>query len=452
MQRQRRLSEIDALKSAAILTVVFIHSLRASWDPGFTYAERLLSETARFAVPAFLAVSGFLYYSDEPVGGAVLARRLRRILVPYLFVSLAAYGFVRAYPQWAATDSFWTGLLVGATFGPYYYVFLLTEFVLATYLLSRMPRAWTLPVFAISCVAALAPFLWFREGVRVTLWTLRLPLLFSCWFMLGWTAAAYEKRTWELTEKRRGAIFAMWFGFDWQSNSRREVLLMPHMMALDEDDQSATAGELIPEPYSVRFAGVWLSSIMEYGYHHSPSNRPVVVDDAAQEILYIPGDPSGDTQLLRGAGIVSCEEGWGKGVHTSGNRSAAFPTDTDMRNALHAQFIEDMLDEAILFYLDQWKDRNASPAAFDHQEDRINAFFGTKMTGNDPAIYGGRFWFDREATTPERVADNWFRYSYDFMPVAVFERMTVTRWINIEYARDALQLAQAPDAPAGAAA
>jgi len=211
MQRQRRLSEIDALKSAAILTVVFIHSLRASWDPGFTYAERLLSETARFAVPAFLAVSGFLYYSDEPVGGAVLARRLRRILVPYLFVSLAAYGFVRAYPQWAATDSFWTGLLVGATFGPYYYVFLLTEFVLATYLLSRMPRAWTLPVFAISCVAALAPFLWFREGVRVTLWTLRLPLLFSCWFMLGWTAAAYEKRTWELTEKRRGAIFAMWF-------------------------------------------------------------------------------------------------------------------------------------------------------------------------------------------------------------------------------------------------
>lgn len=240
--------------------------------------------------------------------------------------------------------------------------------------------------------------------------------------------------------------------FDWQTNSRREVLLMPHMMALDEDDASPTSGQLIPEPYSVRFAGVWLSSVMEYGYHHSPSNRPVLVDAAAQDILYVPGDPTGDTQLLRGAGIVTCEQSWGKGVHISGNRSAAFPTDTDPRNALHAQFIEDMLDEAILFYLDQWKDRNASPAAFDLQEDRINAFLGTKMSGNDPAIYGGRFRFDREATTPELVAQNWFKYSYDFMPVGVFERMTVTRWINIDYARDALALAQASDAPAGAAA
>lgn len=241
-------------------------------------------------------------------------------------------------------------------------------------------------------------------------------------------------------------------GFDWQTNSRRACLLMPHMLALDEDANSPTAGELIPEPYSVRFMGVWLSSIMEYGYHHSPSNRPIVGDGATQEILYVPGDKQGDTQLLRGAGIICCEEGWGKGIHTSGNRSAAFPTDTDQRNALHAQFVCDMMDEAVLYYLDQWKDRNASPAAFDLQEDRINAFLGTKMSGSDPALYGGRFRFNREETTKEMVADNWFKYTLDLMPVGVFERLTVERWINLDYANDALQLATGTETPAGAAA
>lgn len=205
-----RITEIDALKAAAIVTVVFIHSLRASWDPGFTYVERLLSEAARFAVPAFLAVSGFLYYTDRPVTGAVLARRLRRILLPYLTVSLAAWVYVQAFPQFGPAGSLWSGLLLANTFGPYYYVFLLTEFVLATWLLSRMPRAWTMPVFALACVGALAPFLWFAEGVKPTLWTLRLPLLFFCWFMLGWAAAAHADRVREGTRSHRAAILLAW--------------------------------------------------------------------------------------------------------------------------------------------------------------------------------------------------------------------------------------------------
>ncbi len=210
MQRTQRLPEIDALKSVAIVTVVFIHSLRAVWDPGFTYAEHVLSEAARFAVPAFLAVSGFLYFSDRATTLDILKKRLRRILFPYFIVSIAAQLYVRVYPQFAPPGSVLSQLLLASTFGPYYYVFLLTEFVLASYLLSRMPRSWVLPIFAISCTAALIPFLWFREGRTFSLWTLRLPLLFACWFMMGWAAAAHEDTVRRVTESRRGAILAAW--------------------------------------------------------------------------------------------------------------------------------------------------------------------------------------------------------------------------------------------------
>ena len=157
--------------------------------------------------------------------------------------------------------------------------------------------------------------------------------------------------------------------FNWQSNSTRDILCFPHMMAVNKDDLSANAGKAVAEPYSARLAGVMLRTVVEYGYHHSPSNRPIRgIEDAAQDILYIPGDLQSDMQLLRGAGIVTCEERWGKGPHTSGNRSAAFPVSTDMRGFIHVQYIEDVMDEAVLFFLDEWKDRNANPASIEYIE------------------------------------------------------------------------------------
>lgn len=207
---RQRVAEIDALKAAAIITVVFIHSLRASWDPGFSYVERVLSEMARFAVPTFLAASGYLYYTRQPVTGAVLARRLRRILLPYTVVSLAAWGYVQLWPQFGSGLPLWASLLLGNTFGPFYYVFLLTEFVLATWLLSRLSQRSNDLLFAAACLAAVAPFLFFAEGVQPTLWTLRLPLLFFCWFMLGWSAAAHDDDVRRVTGAHRTTILISW--------------------------------------------------------------------------------------------------------------------------------------------------------------------------------------------------------------------------------------------------
>ena len=226
-------------------------------------------------------------------------------------------------------------------------------------------------------------------------------------------------------------------GFDFQTNSRRLVLAWPHMKIVDLE----TGDETI-EPYSARLAGVWLRTVMDDGYHHSPSNRPIYgIEGSAQPVLYVPGDKQSDVQLLRNAGIVTAEERFGKGPHVSGNRSAAHPTDTDMRNFLHVQFLEDILDETVVEFLDQFKDRNASPARIEYVEDGINQHMKGLMTGDDPVIYDGYFRFDRTRTTKTTVAQGQFYWTLKYAPVGIMERITVDRNIDLNLISNALGLA-----------
>lgn len=231
--------------------------------------------------------------------------------------------------------------------------------------------------------------------------------------------------------------------FDWQTGSRRAVLCWPEVLIADP----ATAGGTIADPFSSRLLGVWLSSIMTYGYHHSPSNRPIAgIEGMATPVLYVPGDTTSDAQLVRAAGIVTAQERWGEGPHTAGNRSAAYPTDVEMQNFLHVQLTQDMLDEAILYYLDQIADRNGSPAQIEAVEEAINAFLRGKSatdpaSGQDPALSGASFWFDREKTTTATVADGWYWYQLDWAPIGIMERISVERGIDIDLLGDPLGLA-----------
>lgn len=225
--------------------------------------------------------------------------------------------------------------------------------------------------------------------------------------------------------------------FDLQFNNRRLVACWPHVKVVD-----LTTGEERLGSYESRFAGVWLRTIVEDGYHHSPSNRPVYgIEGTEVPVTYIPGDRQSDVQGLREAGIVTLEERFGKGPHVSGNRSSAHPTDTDMRNFLHVQLIEDVLDEMIINYLDQMKDRNANPARIEAIEEAINDMLKGLMVGDDPVIYDGQFRFDRTRTTRSSVAQGRFFWRLDYAPVGIMERITVDRNIDLNLISNALGLA-----------
>lgn len=227
--------------------------------------------------------------------------------------------------------------------------------------------------------------------------------------------------------------------FDLQSNSRRLTYAWPHMKVVDLE----TGNERL-DPYSARFAGVWLRSIIENGHQHSPSNRPIFgIEGAAQPVLYIPGDHQSEVQGLRSVGIVTVEERYGKGPHTSGNRSAAHPTDSDMRNFLHVQFTEDMLIEEGLHFLDQYKDRNVTPQLLELLEDRMNGYLRGKMTGDNPVISDGQFRFDRTKTTKETASQGHFYFNMPWAPVGIAERITVTQHIDLNLLGNALGLATA---------
>lgn len=180
----RRLAEVDALKAAGIVTVVLIHSVRSDLDPAASPLEIWIGHATRFAVPAFLFASGFLYATPASGRADVLARRLRRVLAPYLVASLLAqvWPFRGTLP--AAERSLAADLAWGASFGPYYYVFVIAGLVVATPLLVRLPRR-VLAGLAVAFVAVQWP-VDALGALRLPLfWQIRSPLLWWGYFLAG---------------------------------------------------------------------------------------------------------------------------------------------------------------------------------------------------------------------------------------------------------------------------
>ncbi len=188
--RGRRFPEIDVLKAVGILSVVLIHALRPHFHPQIPWQEAWLLELLRFAVPGFLAVSGFLYASRDPVPFAQTIRRLRRILVPYLLASITAEIFWWALDSGPQTGSILKDLVFAAAFGPYYYVFVIAVLVLLAPGLPLLPRR-ALPVLCVLCFVA--------QGLLENdigtppdpLWALRNPLRWAAYFLAGWWASLH---------------------------------------------------------------------------------------------------------------------------------------------------------------------------------------------------------------------------------------------------------------------
>ncbi len=118
-------------------------------------------------------------------------------------------------------------------------------------------------------------------------------------------------------------------------------------------------------------------------------------------------------------------------------------TKTSMLTFFHAQYTQDVLDEAVLHFLDEKKDRVGSLARIEQIEDAINAWGIGKTGGNDPELSGFRFAFDRELMSAAYAADGWFHYTLEFAPTGIMETITVRRSININLLADALGLSQA---------
>jgi len=147
----RRILAIDHIKALAIVAVAFTHAGLPPWDPNITSYDRVLSGFwVQFHVPAFLLLSGFLYYRSTEIGFQSVRTRLARLLIPYLIASSMVQ--IAGFSDARDVRDLLFQLATGSSLGIYYYIFLLVTFIPTLWFLSRMSRRAA--SIALACVLA----------------------------------------------------------------------------------------------------------------------------------------------------------------------------------------------------------------------------------------------------------------------------------------------------------
>ncbi|WP_457302634.1 acyltransferase [Phyllobacterium sp. P5_D12] len=150
----------DSVKGVAIVAVIVIHAsdpllAQASWSPAWILGL-VLNQFLDFAVPLFLAMSGFFARYDEREGTlSYYKSRFKRLTGPYLlwtlvYLAILDPGDLESPRRLALVVGTGTGIGIG------YFVIVLAQFVLLTPLLAEIRRQRThLAVMAITAAIGL---------------------------------------------------------------------------------------------------------------------------------------------------------------------------------------------------------------------------------------------------------------------------------------------------------
>lgn len=191
----RRNDAIDFIKAAAIIAVVATHSGINVFHPAATAWDRVLTATwTWYQVPAFLLVSGFLYYSERPASLRDVTRRLSRVWIPYVLASLLMQALAPSHVGGPAQALF--QIATASARGPYYYIALFTGCTLMLWPLSRIGHKGSDVLLAALLTYAVALSAW--PGLHVPasyFWMERNPLegFRLGYFVVGWVAAQHRE-------------------------------------------------------------------------------------------------------------------------------------------------------------------------------------------------------------------------------------------------------------------
>lgn len=128
---------LDYLKALAILMVVFIHSSISAYKSNQYVVLDFIDYFFRVSVPLFIFISGFLSYE---INFNKVLNRLPRIVIPFLIFS--SLGQVLKAIQLGSVNylDFFYNVLLGKTFGTYYFVFIILYLYLLAPIISRFLR------------------------------------------------------------------------------------------------------------------------------------------------------------------------------------------------------------------------------------------------------------------------------------------------------------------------
>lgn len=214
---------------------------------------------------------------------------------------------------------------------------------------------------------------------------------------------------------------------NFNTSSDRVRLCYPHVKVYD----SASSAERL-EPLSARAAGLRAKIDLEKGFWWSSSNQELAgVTGVERQLSAMIDDPQSEVNLLNEVGITTVFSSYGSGFRLWGNRTAAWPTVTHMRNFENVRRTGDVINESLRYFSQQFIDMPLNQALIDALLESVNAY-GRKLIG-DGALLGFKAWFDPARNEETELAAGHLLINYKYTPPPPLERLTFETEITSEY-------------------
>lgn len=206
---------LDVLRFISILAVVLIHTTTRTIEMTGNDLQRIpwtlfLNQISRFAVPLFFLISGFvleLNYHFNTSYFAYLKKRIKRILIPYIFWSFIYYFFVYRQHQ----INFFSTLLTGSASYQLYFIPTLLIFYIFFPILHKLYRImankWVMLFLGVLQIA----LLYYSYYIKTLpfFYPLSIALLNYFIFFLGMFASHHEEDIMMVVKRWKYAVFSL---------------------------------------------------------------------------------------------------------------------------------------------------------------------------------------------------------------------------------------------------
>lgn len=216
-------------------------------------------------------------------------------------------------------------------------------------------------------------------------------------------------------------------GINFNTSSDRVRLCYPHVRVYD-----VATDDTRLQPLSIRAAGLRAKVDNDKGYWWSSSNQELVgVLGLERPLTARVDDPHSEVNLLNESGITTVFNSFGTGLRLWGNRTAAWPSVTHMKNFENVRRTKDIVDESIRYSSLQFVDMPATQGLIDSITESVNGF-GRKLIG-DGALLGFECWFDPARNPQAELELGHLLFNYKLTVPPPFERGTFETEITGEY-------------------
>lgn len=217
------------------------------------------------------------------------------------------------------------------------------------------------------------------------------------------------------------------------TSDQRAVLLYPMLKRVNPITNN---NENIP--YSNYWAGVTSQCDSDNGYWFSPSNKEIKgVIGLETNISGAINDPNTDANLLNSVGIVTVMNSFGTGYRTWGNRSAAFPSSSDVKNFIAVRRTCDVVSESIELSMMDYLDQPITSGLIDAIRETANSFIRT-LIARGGLIIGSACTFDPSLNPPSEIALGHLTFTNTLMPPVPGERITFYTFVDINLLKNLL--------------